>query len=242
MTLTDIFDRTYVLNLPERADRRREVSATLRSVGMIWTPGQVELFTAIRPDSPEPFRSVGARGCYLSHLGMLKKAREIGVQRLLVLEDDVDLDIGLADQAGVLLDRLQHDDWGIAYLGHLLPPLEAIPKFGTLATVDSSLAIGTTHCYAVHGQIFDLLINFLELVLSRPPGHPDGGPMHVDGAYSMFRRQNPSVLTLVARPNLGWQRSSSSDISTRWIDQAPLIRDVVRVARLVKRQLKRSKA
>ena len=86
----------------------------------------------------------------------------------------------------------------------------------------------TNQFYAVHGQILDPLIAYLEAVLTRPAGHPDGGPMHVDGALTMFRERHPGPLTLVARSNLGWQRSSSSDISTRRFDQIPVLRDLLR--------------
>ena len=57
---------------------------------------------------------------------------------------------------------------------------------------------------------------FMEELQQRPPGHPDGGPMHIDGAYSTFRVQNPDVVTLIASPNLGWQRSSRSDVTPNW--------------------------
>ena len=77
------------------------------------------------------------------------------------------------------------------------------------------------------------LVDFLETVLRRPPGHPDGGPMHVDGAYCTFRNQNPEVITLVAHPNLGWQRRSRGDITPRWFDRVPVLRTLIDLARAI---------
>lgn len=98
------------------------------------------------------------------------------------------------------------------------------------------------HFYGVNGRVLDRLVAFLELVMSRPPGHPDGGPMHVDGAFSTFRQQNPDVLTLAASPSLGWQRSSRSDIaSNRWYDRTPVSRELVGLARRLSRGWKTPK-
>jgi hypothetical protein len=56
--------------------------------------------------------------------------------------------------------------------------------------------------------------------------------MHVDGAYSMFRARRPDVVTLVASPSLGGQRSSRSDITAnRWYDRQPGLRLLSGLAR-----------
>ena len=97
----------------------------------------------------------------------------------------------------------------------------------------------TTHFYAVNGRIFDRLLRFLEELQRRPPGHPDGGPMHLDGAYSTFRDQNPDVVTLIASPNLGWQRTSRSDITPKWWHRVPGLRPLAVAAITSKTRLKR---
>ena len=237
MTLLDVFDRTFVLNLPHRADRRREMGVVLRRVGMDWEPGRVELFEATKVADPGPFPSVGARGCFLSHLRMLQRGRELGVSRLLLMEDDLEITPHFPELVDSVARRLAEDDWGFAILGHDGPTRLAPDEPPRLEVIRNG--VYTNQFYAVHGQILDRLIAYLELVLTRPAGHPEGGPMHVDGAFTMFRDQNPDVRTLLAHPNLGWQRSSSSDIATRWVDQAPLIRNLFQAARLVKRRFAR---
>lgn len=90
----------------------------------------------------------------------------------------------------------------------------------------------------MNSVIFESLIAFLEKLQQRPPGHPDGGPMQIDGAYTTFRLQNPDVVTLIASPNLGLQQSSRSDITTKWFDQLPIVKQLATTVRTAKLSLK----
>ena len=59
--------------------------------------------------------------------------------------------------------------------------------------------------------------------------------MHLDGAYQTFRERNPRLITLLASPSLGFQRSSRTDIhDLRWFDRTPLVSDAVEWVRGVK--------
>jgi hypothetical protein len=101
--------------------------------------------------------------------------------------------------------------------------------------------LATTHFYALNGRILRPLHDHLEACLQRPTGHPLGSPMHVDGAYSLFRMQHPDVVTLMATPSLGGQRSSRSDIfPNKWYDRLPLTRQLAGLARGVKNRAGRS--
>jgi hypothetical protein len=117
--------------------------------------------------------------------------------------------------------------WGFLYFGHI----EGLETKGppTMTRHDGPLI--TAHFYAVNQTIFDRLIRYLEEVQTRPAGSAFGGPMHYDGALSMFRAGNPDVLTLIAKPNLGWQRPSRSDIHSRWFDRIPGLRQAAAMTR-----------
>lgn len=226
MPLMDYFDRCYIINLAERADRRREMERELAKVGMTLQSGKVDFFQAVRPESAGPFPSIGSRGCFMSHLGILREAKALGLRNVLVLEDDLAIDAHFLAAEEKLIEQLQHTAWDFAYFGHVLELPENAPENARLERHHGPIV--TAHFYALNGGVIDRLLVFLETVLQRPPGHPDGGPMHVDGAYSTFRQQNPDVVTLVAVPSLGWQRPSRSDISpNRWYDRWPLIREAV---------------
>jgi hypothetical protein len=232
MKITDYFARTYIINLPTRSDRRRETVRMLRRVDLPMGPGRVAFFPAVRPSSAGEFESIGARGCFLSHLGVLKKARDEGAPNVLIMEDDLEIDPNFGPLTESLVSDLDKEAWGFVYFGHRLESVVRPPGYDLLVPYRGT--IQTTHFLGVNGETLPRVINFLETLLTRPGGHPDGGPMHVDGAYSAFRQQNPEVRTLVAHPNLGWQRSSRSDICPRWFDAVPGLTTLAGFARMMK--------
>jgi glycosyl transferase family 25 len=99
-------------------------------------------------------------------------------------------------------------------------------------------SIGCAHFYAIHRRILTRLLDFLETVQRRSPGDPAGGPMHYDGALATFRAQNPDVVTLIAYPCLGFQRSSRSDIYIRWYERVPVLKQAADLARIVRARLR----
>lgn len=233
--ITDYFQGVYAVNLPERTDRCQLIVKELESAGMPLTPHKVEIFPAIRPDEAGGFPSIGARGCFSSHLAILKQAKQQGLSNILIVEDDLEISAKFRTDEAIIVEQLCQQDWDFAYFGHV----EEVGEKSPVALVPFSEGVMTTHFYAVNGRIFDRLLHFLEELQQRPPGHPDGGPMHLDGAYSTFRAQNPDVVTLIASPNLGWQKSSRSDIYPNpWFDRIPGIRQLAGAARTGKAWLK----
>lgn len=218
------FDRIAIINLPERRDRRRAVTRELRRLGVAVDGDRVRFIAAIRPDDAGGFPSIGARGCYLSHLKVLAQARADGVRRLLVLEDDVMFTAGAGHKPGALaalladlMAGLGAGGWHLAYPGHTQP---AMP--GPLRWEPCHSPLVCAHCYAVQGAALDVLVPYLQACLARPPGHHDGGPMHVDGALSMLRQARPDLSTWQASRALAIQRSSRSDIiGPSWLDRFP---------------------
>jgi glycosyl transferase, family 25 len=215
--LLSVFDRICIINLPERADRRRAVTRELARHGVAVDGERVRFVAGIRPDGPGEFPSTGARGCYLSHLAVLRQARADGVRRLLVLEDDV-MFLGPPGGATALAQDLRRADWQLAYPGHMQP---ALP--GPLRWQRCDEPLVCAHCYAVRGEAIGTVVDHLEACLRRPAGHPECGPMHVDGALTLLRRDRPDLVTLRASRSLAGQRSSRSDIiGPSWLDRLPV--------------------
>ncbi len=227
MKLNDYFDRITVINLPERQDRRREISRELDKLGLALGESGVCLFPAIRPAGADDFPSRGAHGAYLSHLEVLRLAQRDGIKHLLVLEDDLLINPRLKDASAQLLEQLSTSSWGIVYFGHMVVSQARQVHLSPTTQPQQCL-----HFYAVHHSQFAPLIAYLEACLQRPAGHPDGGKMHVDGAISMYRERHPECLTLLVEPSLGSQRPSRSDITNnRWYDRLPLVRELIALAR-----------
>ena len=223
------FDSIRVISLPERHDRRAEISNEMTRIGLTVGEGPVRMFDAIRPAGAAGFPSVGARGCYLSHLQVLREALEDGTRHLMVLEDDA-LFTREIEHADALLDLCRSDDWDFLYPGHVMLP--AIP--GPLHWIPKDDWLMCTHAYAVNQRVLKPLVAYLEDALARPAGHPGGGPMHIDAAYNYFMRDHPQVLTFRSSRSLVIQRSSQSDVAPPKAVHRLLPPGALRVARKAK--------
>lgn len=231
------FDKIFIINLAAREDRRCEMAQQLKNIGLGFDSPNVELFTAVRPENAGGFPSIGARGCFMSHLGILRNARLADCQRILILEDDLDFVPDFNARITDILSDLKQQTWSIFYGGYeLLNAKENSTNI--IDTIDSVDPVRTTHFLAVQGDAIAELVDYLEAMLARPAGSADGGPMHVDGAYSWFRREYPQHVTLLAQPELGYQRPSRTDIhDLNWYDRVAGVRDVVQWLRKLKRKL-----
>src|SRR5262245_12115087 len=214
-----------VINLPRRVDRRLETEKELARIG--W---RATFFPAVEPASPGGFPSTGARGCFLSHLAVLRGALETRVRQLVILEDDINFVRDFASQWQSASAQLEGQDWSLFYPGHVL---DGLPT--GLSLLRSTTGVQCAHFLMVNGVAISRLIGGLETILSRPPGHPMGGPMHVDGAYSTIRLQNPDFVTYAYSPTLGYQRPSRTDIgSLKWFDRVGPLEPIVRLIRKAK--------
>ena len=217
MKLIDQFTRVYIVNLPDRSDRRREMEIELARNGLSVDANKIRYFNAVRPDDAGLFPSIGARGCFLSHLGILNEAIKDDLDNVLVMEDDLSIDDRFSETQSEMCLVLQNGQWDFAYIGHVEPLLDNnLPPVWEW----TNKPLATTHFYAVNRPVMRPLRDYLESCLNRQPGDPFGGPMHVDGAYSLFRMHHPEVQTLISVPSLGGQRSSRSDIfPNKWYDK-----------------------
>ena len=213
----DAFDMVRIINLAHRTDRRAEMDAELRRIGMD-RHHDIAYFDAIAPDAAGRFESRGAHGCYLSHLSILEEASANDAS-VLILEDDADFTI---DDDPIDLPS----DWGIFYGGYRARDPDDLPN---------SDIIGT-HCMGFSRDVARRLVPFLQSTMTGKDQPP------IDGAYIWFRRRYPEVRTLFADPPIAEQRPSRTDIAElRWFDRTPLVRSLVGKLRQLKRRINRGK-
>jgi hypothetical protein len=226
--LVSLFDAVYIVNLDSRPDRLREVSSELGRFGLRIDGTRVSRFPAVRPADKGEFPSIGARGCFMSQLGVFRDAIDRGLDSFLLLEDDVRFD-ERTDGPRLGPDAGEFD---ILYGGHERLDMSRLPADAPLLRLPPDMGVMTAHCVGFRGAVIPRMAEFLTALAARRGGDPEGGPMHVDGAYSWFRRLNPDVRTLAVNPPLAFQRASRSDISAlKWFDRAPVVRDVVAALR-----------
>lgn len=229
-----LISRLYVINLPSRADRRREMAAEFGRIGKSFDDPDVTLFPAIRPDDAGGFPSVGAHGCFLSHPGVFDDALRRGEGPILLIEDDATLSTQFLPQARAAFEALAGVDWSLFYGGYESLPVAAGKG---LVEVPGAAPIRAAHFLCFNRPVIAPVKGYLEAMLARPPGDGAGGPMHVDGAYCWFRRDHPECRTFAIAPPLAVQRSSRSDIAAqRWYDRTPLISAVAGLARRLTRR------
>jgi hypothetical protein len=220
-TLNTFFGRVVVINLKTRTDRYVEMCEQLQRINLQFDSPGVEFFQAIKPSEAAGFSSAGARGCFLSHLEVLRQARQAGATSLLILEDDLNFCDKFAEKFDAVADFLTQHRWGLCYGSYFLHQPLASTGLPCVQATPSDL-IGTSAFLAINGAHIEALVAYLEAMLARPPGDAQGGPMHIDGAYCWFRQSHPEVVTWLASPALGFQRSSRTDIHRlRWFDQRP---------------------
>ena len=109
-----------LINHPHRQDRLKSTGRELRRVG--WKLGEngVGLYPAQSFREPAGFPSIGARGCFDSHLQCLKHAIASGKRHALILEDDIAITSSLSSLSSSILSQLESGRWDFVYLGHEL--------------------------------------------------------------------------------------------------------------------------
>jgi len=217
--INTFFAQVHVINLRSRADRYAEMGAQLGRIGLSFDSHHVHLFEASKPLDCAGFPSVGARGCFMSHLAVLRHALSESARSVLILEDDLNFCEDFQSLFNELAATLEALDWGMFYGVYVLE-LPMARSGATVTRIDPRKPIMTTAFVAVNGQHIAALVDYLEAMLERAPGDSQGGPMHIDGAYGWFRQSHPNVSTWLATPPLGFQRSSRTDVhALRWYDR-----------------------
>ena len=194
----------------------------LSSVALSFDDPRVTLFEAVRPVDAAGFTSVGVRGCFLSHMGVLQDAAAKGLKRILIFEDDLNFEDDFDLRAQSVIPELKSLDWSIFYGGYEIAPMPSPEK--RVVAVPPDTVVLTLHFVALQGAAIGLAANYLAAMLDRPEGAPDGGPMQVDAAYCWFRRAHPHFETLITVPMLGYQRVSLTNVQhVPWYDQLPVL-------------------
>jgi glycosyl transferase, family 25 len=240
-TLLDAFGVTYLINLPERTDRLKSAKHQFARAGWSVSPAGINIFPAIRCSEPEGFPSAPVRGCFQSHLECLRQARDDRRGSVLILEDDVVLSTSLPRLTPTIATQLANQKWDFAYLGHHRTDHTAVARHDTRED-EFKFEVWTADLlnaefYAVNERILPRLIEHLERISRGRPGDQNAGPMPVDGAYNIFRRNNPDVRCLIAVPRLGRQLASRSDITPHPVDKLPMLWPINNFLRKIKKMV-----
>lgn len=194
-------DAIFVISLERRSDRLGRFCSRFPDD---WPLQEVEVFRAVDGSAearPPWWRATaGAWGCYQSHLRILRQCLDDGVDRVLVLEDDVTF---AKDFAARLAALDVPGDCQQLYLGgqHLAPP-EAGPAGFVVGR-----NVNRTHAYAVFGrEALELLVDHL-----RPERELWASKHHIDHHYGILHRER-RIRVYAAQPWLCGQVGGRSDV------------------------------
>lgn len=148
----DNIDRIFVINLEHRKDRLAEFYIQMEKTKIDLS--KVERFNAFY----KPFND-GALGCTMSHLEILKIAKERKYKNVLIFEDDFEFLVTAEDFEQKMRDFFTLQlDWNVLMLSYLL---QHSKPFNLLLGITNEAQ--TTSGYLVNGEYFDTLINCLEI-------------------------------------------------------------------------------
>jgi len=194
--LLEHFDAVYVINLDSRRDRMIEFVEGMKSLGMTdhEIDEKIKRFSGIVPQI-----GPGALGCTLSHLSIVKNAKELGYEKILVFEDDaIPFNMSFKHLDGIIED-VKNEKWDIYYLGYNSHHVLDLHSNYSLEAKD----LFSTHAVAYRSSFFDRFINDYER-----------GLINVFDVWLRYDIQT-SMKCLASYPMLFIQSTSYSDIEKK---------------------------
>jgi glycosyl transferase family 25 len=192
-----MFGGVYVINLDRRPDRLDEITGELDKIGLPF-----KRFAAID-------RKPGILGCGLSHLAVLKEARELGLKNVLIFEDDFTFTVGKEEFWKKMAD-LSGTEFDVCMLGYAL--LHYRMHTSLLVKV---LEAQTASAYIVSQSFYDPLIALYEeaMPLLQKTGHH-----WIYANDQVWKRLQPAANWFAFKERLGRQRPSWSDNNDAFAD------------------------
>lgn len=192
-----IADRTYVINLPHREDRRKMACGQLNNASI-----EYQVFQAVDARKlkirGEAIENPGLIGCFLSHYFIMQEALLNGYNSVAVFEDDVVLVLNFKERYEAALSELP-EKWELFMLGYY----ERLGEKGYKIKISDNIVIPRstwgTHGYIVRGEGIKKMWEGLQVIKT-----------HIDVQISTDIV--PKMYTYCAYPALCHQSGIKSDI------------------------------
>jgi GR25 family glycosyltransferase involved in LPS biosynthesis len=206
--ISDIKNVLFI-NLDYRVDRKNHVENQLKKINI----SCFERFNAIKLPN-------GALGCSMSHLKCLEKAKELGWDHVMIIEDDI-----LFLEPSLFQSQLNkflhhHKKWDVLLLGgNVVPPYQSI---------DSSCVkvnkCQTTTGYIVLKHYYDILIENIRAGMNKLIKEPEKHVLYAIDKY-WFELQEKHLWYLII-PLTVTQREDYSDIEKRQTNYTRVMTDL----------------
>lgn len=231
----DEFDQIRIINLQDRADRKRAVIRELARIGVREIAPPISFYTAQRL-APNNSKQSGPKGSLISHREVIREAAASGVRNLLVLEDDVFFNEPQPGQIDAIINAMREKSWDIIYFGYLKP--DGVPLNGPLAGWSGGTIGG--HFYGMNQPFMEKMLAFMDSFGKAELGMDSTNPSFRDGAFNLYFERNPDLKRFLVAPSLARQRSSRTDLhQLSHFDRIPGLRDLAQMSRGLRNLLRR---
>ena len=208
INIQDILQNHYYINLDHRKDRNESAIQELSKIG-IKNPNR---FSAIKKDN-------GAIGCFMTHLEVLKSARDINLPYVTIFEDDV---LFLEPKETLeKLDRIVNSgiEWDVILLGgNNYPPYQKINE--DCIKVNNCQ---TTTAYIVKQSYYDKLINHWKEGLDKLIETNDHTKYALDQYWKILQKKDNFILIT---PLNVVQKESYSDIEGKNVNYVDIMKNI----------------
>lgn len=187
----------YVVNLPTRTDRLKTITKELIRVELPF-----KVFKAFLPTNNTYTRAENYAN-YLSHMEIVKEAKNNNYKNVMILEDDCIFSKDFALQINKSLLELK-EDWNILYLG-MYSICEPVYISDAIVKVRNAY---TTHAYCVNNNFYDIL-------LKQKPNKLDYLYTTLQDTYNFY----------CCNPMVAWQLPGFSNIMNQYEDYTKYLPD-----------------
>jgi len=152
----EIFTRVYIINMQEHETRWAQVLQELKKVGI----NDFHRFEGIKVNNGETMRDREI-GCMLSHQAIIRECKEKNIERVLILEDDVEF----SEKTIEFLEKedvkgfIKEVPFDLFYLGCNFNGRNNRVVNDFVVQVEYGFS---THCYCVSRQAYDYILNMNE--------------------------------------------------------------------------------
>jgi glycosyl transferase, family 25 len=191
-----LFAFTVCINLDRRPERWQRIQRVFADHEI----REVQRFSAVDGNEvslPHKWTHTrGAYGCLLSHVRVVREARDAGAASILIFEDDAVLDPQFKEKFAAFIQELPAD-WDMLFLGalHKDEPVRISEHIGRVTKANSTFA------YAIRNTVFDAFIDL------------NSRAEHVLDMNSYLLQERFNCYCFM--PNLAWVESEYSDVQNR---------------------------
>jgi hypothetical protein len=174
-TLAELLGPAFCISLATKPERRAFCQQQFDA-----EKAPVTLFDAIVPADRKGFPTIGAHGCYQSHLRVLElglqECERTGASHITIFEDDVLLPSGFGEVVKTVLPRLAGLPWNFFYWGTInRPPTKAVRNREPIVEIVPEQTVIGKQAYTVRAEIIRPLLEHLrESGRNSSPGYSDG--------------------------------------------------------------------